>query len=57
MFQVGDIIVYTDGIDPDHYHYLVTEITRKNGIKMICLETGSDCWDTYNAMDCYTVYA
>lgn len=57
MFQVGDIIVYTDGIDPDNYHYLVTEITRKNGIKMICLETGNDCWDTYNAMDCYTVYA
>jgi hypothetical protein len=55
MFSVGDIIVYID--DPERYHYLVTEITRKNGIKMICLETGSDCWDTYKAMDCYVVYA
>lgn len=55
MFDVGDIIVYVD--DPEHFHYLVTEISYKSGIKMFCLETGSDCWDAYGAMDCYVVYA
>jgi len=55
MINVGDIIVYIE--DPECYHYLVTEIARKNGIKMICLETGRDCWDAYTAMDCYAVYA